>query len=154
MSDDANGIPLTDERDRALLLAAVDLIGRTGSIDFEVGYTDDDPALATWWAAARYRGARIMVEHHPGPVQAATALALRLMSGATCRCGRLVRIAGQRGPKGGRSCRYSLTQRPGVLGGLRWVPGCKVAPIPITEATRGDVAAMRAALDERLAGGS
>jgi hypothetical protein len=68
-------------------IAAVDLTGRTGARQLEVGYLHDDvPAeQAGWYAHAQYRGARITVEDHAGPVQALEALAWRLLTGAQCQ---------------------------------------------------------------------
>lgn len=87
------------KRDRGLreqLIAAVDLIGRTGATAFEFGYLHDDVPLeeAGWFAHARYKGARIMVEDHPGPGEAVEALARRVLTGAKCRCGKLVALEG------------------------------------------------------------
>lgn len=86
--------------DEDALIAAVDLVGRTGATNFEVGYLNDEgePAFAQhgpqWWAKAQYKGARIDVEDFTRPDDAAHALALRLLTGSKCRCGRLVRLAG------------------------------------------------------------
>ncbi len=82
--------------DEKRLFAATDLVTRTGSVGFEIGYLNDDvPAEdADWWAAALYKGARITTEHHKGPVEAAEALAVKLLTGARCKCGKLVNIAG------------------------------------------------------------
>lgn len=81
--------------DEDALVAAVDLVGRTGARNFEVGYLHDDVPMADagWYAHAQYQGARITEEDHRGPVEAAEALARRLLSGAKCaRCGRLVAL--------------------------------------------------------------
>jgi hypothetical protein len=89
-----------DAFDRDALLAAVDLVGRTGARDFEIGYLNDadEPAFAAhgpqWWAKAQYRGERIFVEDHTRPDAAAEALAVRLLTGAKCKhCGGLVALA-------------------------------------------------------------
>jgi hypothetical protein len=81
--------------DEDALVACVDLVGRTGATGFEIGYLHEDvPAeQAGWYAHAQLRGARIIVEDHRGPVEAADALARRLLSGAKCRCGRLVALS-------------------------------------------------------------
>lgn len=84
--------------DEDVLLACVDLVGRTGAKNFEIGWLNDEgePAYQKhgpqWWAKAQYNGARIMVEDHPGPTEACEALALRLLTGAKCKCGKLVRL--------------------------------------------------------------
>ena len=78
-----------------IIVAAVDLVGRAGATGFEVGYLHDDVPVteAGWYAHAQYRGARIIEENHEGPIEAAEALALRLLTGARCRCGKLVALS-------------------------------------------------------------
>jgi hypothetical protein len=80
--------------DQEILVACVDLVGRSGARDLEIGYLHDNvpPAEAGWWAHATYRGARIAVEDQPGPTEAAQALAEKILTGAKCRCGRLVAL--------------------------------------------------------------
>lgn len=77
------------------IFAAADLVGRAGAKEFQVGYLHDDVPVeeAGWYAHAQYRGARIGVEDHRGPVEAVEALARRLLDGAECRCGRLVALS-------------------------------------------------------------
>jgi hypothetical protein len=93
------GVPEIAPFDQDALLAAVDLVGRTGAHDFEVGWLndEDDPAYAErgpeWWAKAKYEGRRIDVEGFARPDVAAHALAVRLLTGAKCRCGRLVALS-------------------------------------------------------------
>jgi hypothetical protein len=84
---------LTPEDD-ARLIAAVHLVGRTGAKEFEIGYLHEDvpPSEAAWYAHARYKGARITEENHASPVEAAEALARRLLTGARCKCGKLVAL--------------------------------------------------------------
>lgn len=81
--------------DEDALIACADLIGRTGATNFEIGYLHDDvPAEdAAWYAHAQFRGARITEENHRGPTEAAEALARRILTGAKCRCGKLVALA-------------------------------------------------------------
>ncbi len=81
--------------DQDALIAAIDLVGRAGAREFQVGYLHDDVpvAEADWYAHAQYRGRRIIVEHHAGPVEAAEALALRILTGAKCNhCQALVAL--------------------------------------------------------------
>jgi hypothetical protein len=82
------------EEDRQAIVACADLVGRSGARNFQIGYLHDDvPAeLAGWYAHASYKGARISEENHPGPTQAAEALAVRLLTGGKCRCGKLVAL--------------------------------------------------------------
>lgn len=101
--------------DEDALLAAIDLVGRTGATDFEVGYLNDDVPIekADWWARAQYRGARIQVEHYKGPAEASEALARRLFADAICtHCGALIRLSGNK-----VGCRWRRA-------GARWERGC------------------------------
>ena len=83
----------SDDEDR--LIAAAELVGRTGARGLEIGYLHDDvPAEdAAWYAQAQYQGSRIITENHTNPIEAAEALAVRLLTGAKCRCGRLVALS-------------------------------------------------------------
>lgn len=77
---------MTTGIDQDALVAAIDLVGRAGAGQFQVGYLHDDVpvAAADWYAHAQYKGRRIIVEHHVGPVEAAEALAVRILTGAKC----------------------------------------------------------------------
>jgi hypothetical protein len=123
--------------DEQRLIAAVDLVGRTGAKHFEVGYLHDDVPMeeAAWYAHARYRGTRISVENQLGPAEAAEALALRLLTGAKCACGKLVALSGDgalafRNPVMSDGSRFPLDEavRAGQCrwkrDGERWVSGC------------------------------
>jgi hypothetical protein len=79
------------------LVATVDLVGRTGARGLQFGYLNDDVPIdqADWWAHAEYKGTRISVEHHAGPLEALDALARRLLTGARCKCGKLVALSDQ-----------------------------------------------------------
>lgn len=76
--------------DSDALIAAVELIGRSGAREFEVGYLNDtdEPAFAEhgpqWWAKAQYRGERLIVEDFTRPDHAADALAKRILEGGMC----------------------------------------------------------------------
>jgi hypothetical protein len=76
------------------VIACVDLVGRSGARNFEIGYLHDNVPVdqAAWYAHAQYRGGRITAQDHTGPEQAATALAMRLLTGAKCRCGKLATL--------------------------------------------------------------
>jgi hypothetical protein len=102
--------------DEDAMFAGLGLIERTGAKQIEIGYLHDDvPAEeAGWYAHARYHGARVTAEDHPGPVEAVEALARRLLTGALCVfCGREIAIA----DFPGRRCRYTRQ-------GQHWVRGC------------------------------
>lgn len=117
--------------DEDALVAAVDLVGRSGATEFQIGYLHDGVPVAEagWWAHARYRGARIVVEDFPDPVAAAEALARQLLTGAYCtHCGGETVLSGD-----GTSpiqCRYRRV-------GKRWVRGCEGAGRPGARGRRG-----------------
>lgn len=72
--------------DNDALTAATDLVGRSGARELEIGYLHDDVPSdqAGWYATATYQGAKITEEDHKGPVEAAEALARRILLGAKC----------------------------------------------------------------------
>lgn len=78
--------------------ACAELVRRTGATQLEIGYLHDDvPAEdAGWYAHAHYNGSRITTEDHRGPVEAADALARRLLQGARCtHCHGLVTLSSE-----------------------------------------------------------
>lgn len=86
---------MTAQLDEDAVIAAVDLVGRTGATELEFGHLHDDVpvAEADWYASAKYRGARVTVEHETHPVRALEGLARRLLDGGKCiHCGRLVTL--------------------------------------------------------------
>lgn len=131
--------------DDELLLASVDLIGRTGGRELEIGHSgDDDSTMAevTWhaWCNLRQPGAagvRIIEDGHPDPVTAVDALARRLLSGATCsHCRGLIALssAGAVIAPGARMAdgttmtverARALHQCHWRRDGARWVRGCE-----------------------------
>lgn len=111
------------EFDRDALIAGVDLVGRSGAKNFEVGYLDDDVPvhLARWWAKAQYQGARLQEDEHRGPVEAVEALARRILDGGVCtHCGGRTHLGGA--PR-------SMRRRGAVCAwkrrGDRWERGCR-----------------------------
>ncbi len=78
-----------------VLFAALDLVGRTGARELQIGYLHDDVPVdqAGWFATVLYRGVKVIEQDHRGPVEAAEALARRLMTGGQCRCGALVALS-------------------------------------------------------------
>lgn len=104
--------------DQDALVAAADLIGRSGASGFTVGYLDDDVPIenARWYAHAQYRGARLQVENQAGPVEAAEALARRVLETGMCNhCRQPVRLTDDE-----PGCRWTRM-------GQRWVRGCEEA---------------------------
>lgn len=120
--------------------ACADLVDRAGAVEFEIGHVHEDVPVeeAGWYAVAKYRGARITAEDHRSPTAAALALAERLLAGAACRCGKSVTLDDDK-----PGCRWQLL-------GKRWEPGCDAPPIRLKAGTRGDPAALAAAMDERI----
>ncbi len=127
------------------LKACVDLVGRSGGRGFEIGYLHDGVPIerAGGWAHAQYSGARIAVENQPGPAAAAAALAKKVLTGAKCQCGSLVRLSddgamfmGTRerpatladGTTGSAAEAEAAGQCRWVREGARWVKGCERDP--------------------------
>lgn len=77
------------------VIAAADLIGRSGAKEFAIGYARENVPTedAGWWAEAKYKGARISVEERRTPGEAAEALAEKILTGAKCQCGRDVTLS-------------------------------------------------------------
>jgi hypothetical protein len=127
--------------DSSLVVACAELVGRAGAREFQIGYLgdDDDPQ---WWAHASYGGDRLMVDNHPTPGAAAYALALKILAGGKCRCGRLVALSdggamaydNVRMADGSRwsieeaqragQCRWRLVDTPDPTLPKRWEPSC------------------------------
>jgi len=77
------------------VIAAVNLIGRTGATNLEIGYLHDNvpPEEAGWYAYAQYQGARVTISDQRSPDDAVQGLAIELLTGAKCMlCGRLVSL--------------------------------------------------------------
>lgn len=103
------------DMDEDAVIACVDLAGRTGARHMEIGFINDDPPHQ-WYCQATYKGARIVVEDLPGPVEAADAFARRLLSGAKCtHCRRRVVLSAAAAE--GVVCRWRRM-------GPRWERGC------------------------------
>ena len=129
------------QSDADVVNAAVDLAGRSGATGFEFAHTDPGAGPVTWFATVEFGPDKsIVMSGYPDPVQAANAMAGRLLSGAKCKCGGLVALS-MRGawvaPEGGklldgtdahalRNARQCLW----MLEGDRWVSGCDAPPLP------------------------
>jgi hypothetical protein len=130
--------------DEDAVVAAADLVGRAGAREFEIGYLHDDVPVeeAGWYANAKYRGTRITEENHRGPTEAAEALARRILTGARCRCGKLVALSddgavafdnvtmadgskwsAKKARKAGQ-CRWTRV-------GKRWEPSCDMPSVKV-----------------------
>lgn len=103
--------------DQDALNAALHVVERTGAKQTQIGYLREGVPVeqAGWYAHAQYHGARVTAEEHPGPVEAAEALARRLLDGGLCAfCGQRISL----GDYPGRRCKW--TRR-----GDKWVRGCE-----------------------------
>jgi hypothetical protein len=129
---------MTAYLDEDAVAACADLVGRTGAKQLQIGHVHEGVPVeqAGWFAHAQYRGARITVESHIGPAEAADALSRRLLTGAQCfHCKGLVALSD------GGAMAYNATLVDGrewtveqarAAGqcrwrrlGARWVRGCE-----------------------------
>lgn len=142
--------------DEDAFFAALDLVGRSGASSTEFGWLHDDVPIedAGWWATAHYRGTRLTVDGHRGPVAAIEALARRILTGGQCaHCRKLVALNdgyvwasnvtlldGRKWSKEDQAaaglCRWRRV-------GPKWIRGCEDPPPPAEE--RDDRAARRRA---------
>jgi hypothetical protein len=105
---------MTTTYDQDAMFAGLDLVQRAGASQVEFGYQKEDVPIgeADWYAFATFHGARVIVEHHVGPVEAVEALGRRLLTGAMCRrCGEQITMMD------GPGCRWRRV-------GPKWEPGC------------------------------
>lgn len=124
------------------LIAGVDLIGRTGARNLEVGHNGDgdgDGARTDvrWHAVCSFSGTKVIEDGHPNPVAAVEALARSLMTGGVCtHCGGLIALsdrgavirAGSRlldGTVMTEERARSMSQCRWTRQGERWVRGCE-----------------------------
>ena len=130
-----------------VIVATADLVVRTGGTEFEMrwdcphipfdeGEKEDDHACEeiVWLAQITFRGARLYRSAET-PDAAALALAIAILDHGTCRCGQEVTLDDDR-----PGCRWRLM-------GKRWEPSCDAPSISVP-GKRGDLAAMRTAVDQ------
>lgn len=116
MSPQRNQDPVPEEwirgpQLRREVIAAAELIGKTGAASLEVGYLHDDvPAhQASWYAIAWYEGVKIIADEHPGPGEALRALLRKLLEGGLCKkCGRSPVLEGFTHADGRPECEFRL----------------------------------------------
>lgn len=127
-----------------IITATGHLAEHMGASRYEVAYAcphtpDEGPGHTCpdveWTCTVVYRGIKVF-ESAPTPHEAAVALAVRLMTGAVCRCRRAVTL-GERTEAG--QCRWTF-QRD------QWVPGCDAPSIALPGSARGDYQAIRDAV--------
>jgi hypothetical protein len=124
------------------VVAVAHLADRAGALSFEIGYADATATTvegADWYATAHYRQGPVRVQHHHTPEEAANALAARILTGGTCRCGRRSAVADILGGTDPGACTWRRIH-------TRWQPSCNAPPIRPGPGTRGDADAIRAAL--------
>lgn len=124
-----------------VITACANLAERAGARNFEVGYVHEDVPVeeAGWYAHVTFVGARIIAENHTSPGNAALELAQKLLTNGLCRCGQRVTLTDF-----AAGCRWRLV-------GPRWEPSCDTPLIRVTGGDRGNVAAMKQALDQQVA---
>lgn len=118
--------------DGAALRAVADLGGRTGAREFQFScqYPELPYEQRSWWAMARYEGARLMADGHTSAAQACDALARRMLDGGQCQgCGKLSFVANEDGYRVGGAQQAARAQREGICrwsrgGGARWSRAC------------------------------
>jgi hypothetical protein len=77
-----------NEQDKEKLLAAIDMIRRTGAQQVQVRYSDDEEPIV-WFVVAGYDFGIFEVDASANPVRAALRLCERLVDGSQCtHCGR------------------------------------------------------------------
>lgn len=102
--------------DQDAVVAAVDVVGRSGAKEIEIGYLHDNVPVdeAGWYATARYKGTKVIESDHRGPSEAADALAKRILNGGKCtHCLKTVVLVDSL-----PGCRWTRM-------GKRWVRGCE-----------------------------
>jgi hypothetical protein len=132
--------------DGDLLTAHIDVLGRMGCSGFEIGYVHDDVPVeqAGWYAHVNYQGMRQIEADHPGPLQAAEALARRLLDKGGCKCAARITLDPTDADVPDR-CYWQ------IVNGRRWESSCDAPSMLVKGAKRGDVNAMTAAFTERAA---
>lgn len=130
-----NYIPSADDENAIKALA--DLAGRCGGRELQIGWLHDDVPVdqMAWYAHIQFRGARLTVDNQPGPAHACRGLAERILTGARCRCGKLVALSDDGamaypsatlidGTKWTRDQAAAAGQCRWRLIGARWEPSC------------------------------
>lgn len=110
------------------LLAAIELVERSGARDFEVGHLEEGAtpcALGRWWAKAQYHGQRLYADEHVSPAHAADALARQILEGGQCTlCGLTVATAQQLVEKAAEGLVPKTECCLWIRRGEHWIAGC------------------------------
>lgn len=121
-----------DPQTQPAVIAAADLVERSGGREFQIGYLYDegDPEFdergPCWYASVTYRGARLFSEDHPMPAPACDHLAAQILDGGMCQfCQRRTVVSttptGQFVPARGGDC---IWRRDDDV----WLAGCGGQP--------------------------
>jgi hypothetical protein len=117
--------------DEDAVMACVELVGRTGAKDFEIGYLRDEETEghpvaiedAGWYAKCTVQGHILAAEEAQGPSEAADGLSRRILTGGQCtHCKQTITL------KSGPGCRWRRM-------GSHWERGC--IPEPLRYGARG-----------------
>ena len=117
-------MPMPENTDMDRLIAAYDLVGRIGGVDFVVGYDDDLPQEYWWFARVESDNGAIKAEVKgaTSPDIAAEKLARKLVNGGRCAsCGRVSTLwttTNTRDPH--TTINFCVWARTGK----RWIRGC------------------------------
>ena len=101
------------------MVAAVELVGRTGAKNLQIGFLHDDvpSEQAAWYAHAQYQGTRITVENKASPLEAAEGLARQLLAGGQCtHCKKVITLSDS-----------AIARDKILIGGVRWSKEAQVA---------------------------
>lgn len=108
---DLGRYPLAKD-DEVYLIAALELIGRTGALSVTIGYDEDAPEdtpadAMIWYAECVYGTDKIGRYGKTSPITAAVTLARRLINGGVCtHCGRICSVATDVGPSSWRTTSF------------------------------------------------
>jgi hypothetical protein len=135
------------------VVACADLAARGGAIDFKIGYFDnldpDGAPLAAglpaklWFAEVEWSGTQLSTENHPTAAAAADAMALKLLDGARCRCGKVIVVESESPTATPKQRMWCYWRRHNA----RWRPGCTAPPIKVS--TAGDLDEIDEAMEVR-----
>jgi hypothetical protein len=128
---------MSEEEVSNYIHATTDLIGRSGASGFMIGCMDTNAPIAEakWYVQAEYKGARIFVENMETPWAAMLTMTERLLTGAKCKCGKLVATTDDGAfafsnptMTDGESFTVEQAQAAGFcrwrLARDKWIPGC------------------------------
>jgi hypothetical protein len=108
---------MVSPNDLDAVIAAVDVVGRSGGKHFEIGYLDDEEPHR-WYATATYQGAKAIGEHPTSPDKAADLFAYKVLHGGQCtHCRRTINVHPSRRHRPPGQCVWRRR-------GDSWIRGC------------------------------